>query len=118
MKKNRLLIVIIIIVLLIPFSVQAQSDQSPANNNGRGQNCRLPESNAESLEILSNYYPGYWWDHTDLTIAVQAHPSATQAQLDAVDGAIATWSDLFDECFEGLITLTNVTSAKKNHRTH
>ena len=20
-------------------------------------------------------YPGYWWDHTDLTVAVQAHPN-------------------------------------------
>ena len=22
-------------------------------------------------------YPGYWWDHTDLTVAVQAHPNAS-----------------------------------------
>ena len=44
------------------------------------------------LEILSNYYPGYWWDHTALTIAVQAHPSATAEQLDAIVDAIATWS--------------------------
>lgn len=118
MKKN-ILIVILVTALLIPFSVQAKSGTSPAINNGNGQKCRLPESNADSLEILSNYYPGYWWDHTDLTIAVQAHPSATQVQLDAVNDAIATWSELFDDCFDGAITLTNVTTESNNkHRKH
>ena len=31
----------------------------------------------ESLLILHGAfnYPGYWWDHTDLTVAVQAHPN-------------------------------------------
>ena len=76
--------------------------------------CNLPESNAEGLEILSNYYPGYWWDHTDLTIAVQAHPSATEAQLEAIHDAIATWSTTLLECFDGLITLTDVTGSGKN----
>ena len=118
MNKRSILTFIFITTLLFPFSVQAKSHQSPVDDRGRGQTCRLPESNAVSLEILSNYYPGYWWDHTDLTIAVQAHPSATQAQLDAVNGAIETWSNLLDDCFDGLIVLTNVTGAKKNHRTH
>jgi predicted Zn-dependent protease len=65
------------------------------------------------LVILNNFYPGYWWDHTDLTIAVQAHPSATEAQLDAIHDAIATWSDVLDRCFDGLITLTDVTGSKR-----
>jgi hypothetical protein len=47
---------------------------------------------AEALVILSNYYPGYWWDHTELSIAVHAHPSATDEQLAAIDAAIETWS--------------------------
>ena len=34
----------------------------------------LPESDAKALEILSDYYPGYWWDHTDITVAAQAAP--------------------------------------------
>jgi hypothetical protein len=75
--------------------------------------CRLPESNADSLVILSNFYPGYWWDHTDLTIAVQAHPNARAEQLEAIQAAIATWSETLDECFDGLITLRNVTGAKR-----
>ena len=76
--------------------------------------CSLPESDAEALVILSNYYPGYWWDHTDLTIAVQAHPSATAEQLAAIHGAIATWSAVIAECFDGLITLTDTTATARN----
>src|SRR3712207_701776 len=34
-----------------------------------------PENPAESIAILSAYYPGYWWDHTDLTVAVQDRKS-------------------------------------------
>jgi hypothetical protein len=75
--------------------------------------CSLPDSDAESLVILSNYYPGYWWDHTDLTIAVQAHPAATDEQLDAINSAIGTWSSTLEDCFDGLITLTNVTGGKR-----
>jgi hypothetical protein len=63
---------------------------------------------------ISNYYPGYWWDHTDITIAVQAHPNASSEQLEAIDDAIATWSDVLDRCFHGLITLTNVTGTGNN----
>jgi hypothetical protein len=75
-----------------------------------GISCSLPESNAEALVILSNYYPGYWWDHTDLTIAVQAHPSATDEQLEAIDDAIAIWSTTLEDCFDGLITLRQVST--------
>jgi hypothetical protein len=45
----------------------------------------------------------------DVKIAVQAHPSATQEQLAAIHDAIATWSDVLERCFDGLITLTDVT---------
>ena len=76
--------------------------------------CTLPESNAEALVILSNYYPGYWWDHTNLTIAVQPHPKATEEQVQAIQNAIATWRSVLEECFDGLITLTDVTDSGRN----
>jgi hypothetical protein len=79
--------------------------------------CTLPESDAEALVILSNFYPGYWWDHTNLTIAVQPHPKATAVQVTAIRNAIATWSDVLDECFDGAITLTDVTGTQRSaHR--
>ncbi|MGD9703142.1 MAG: hypothetical protein AB7Q42_15840 [Acidimicrobiia bacterium] len=89
----------------------------PAGGGGgtarSGTTCSLPESDAESLEILSNYYPGYWWDHTDLTIAAKFHPSATLEQRAAISGAIETWATTLEECFDGLITLTDVTGQKR-----
>jgi hypothetical protein len=75
--------------------------------------CNLPDSNAESLVILANYYPGYWWDHTHLTIAVQAHPGVSEAHLAAVHEAIATWSAVLNDCFNGLITLTDIGNKRK-----
>jgi hypothetical protein len=98
------------ISLLAPASAVAGKND---RGGGGAVTCKLPESNAESLEILSNYYPGYWWDHTDLTIAVQAHPRATDEQLEAINAAIATWSTTLEKCFDGLITLTNVTGSKR-----
>ena len=54
-------------------------------------------------------YPGYWWDHTDLTVAVQAHPNIDEASLAAVHQAIADWNFALQQEFNGLITLTDVT---------
>ena len=84
-----LLALAICLALLVP-TAAAAGKKEPAGS--RLPTCNLPESNAEGLVILSNFYPGYWWDHTNLTIAVQAHPSATAEQLAAINGAIATWS--------------------------
>jgi hypothetical protein len=93
----------ILVALLSPLGARAQVAPD-------GVTCSLPESDAEAVVILNNFYPGYWWDHTDLTVYVQAHPSATDAQLAAIHGAIATWKSVLQECFDGLITLSEVDS--------
>jgi hypothetical protein len=54
-------------------------------------------------------YPGYWWDHTHLTVAVQAHPDVDAASLAAVHQAITDWDAALRKEFGGLITLTDVT---------
>jgi hypothetical protein len=100
-------------MLVAPATSLAAKGGKGHGGGGGGARCNLPDSNAEALVILSNYYPGYWWDHTNLTIAVQAHPSATHEQLAAIDDAIATWSSTLEDCFDGLITLTNVTGSKR-----
>ena len=112
---RRLLVGLVTTALLATPAVAVGKNpaQGPQSNAGQ-TSCNLPESDADALVILSNYYPGYWWDHTDLTIAVQAHPSATEAQLDAISDAIATWSSVLDDCFDGLITLTDVTGSGVN----
>jgi hypothetical protein len=113
MSIRRSILVMVVGVLLAVASPLSALAKPPGSSGQSGITCNLPESNAEALVILNNSYPGYWWDHTDLTIAVQAHPSATEEQLAAIQGAIATWSDVLEECFDGLITLTDVTGSKR-----
>src|SRR5919106_1548199 len=98
MRINRILNIVIVLAalaalaaLVVPMSVQAKPP-SPGGGGGGNITCNLPQSNAEALEILSNYYPGYWWDHTDLTIAVQAAPNVGAKYLRAIHEAIATWT--------------------------
>jgi len=89
-----------LVTLLSPLTANAQATAG-------GVDCGLPESDAEALVILNNYYPNrYTWDHTNLTIAVQAQPGIPQEHLDAIDAAIATWAGVLQDCFDGLITLT------------
>lgn len=106
MKKLLLSVtcLVLVVTLGLPVRVQAQ----PAAQVS-GVDCGLPESNAEALVILNNYYPGYWWDHTELTIYVQAHPSISEEYVEAIDDAIAAWDTALQECFDGQISLTNVT---------
>ena len=104
--------IVLLVILLVPLSAQAESQEETHRAPARAASCGLPESDAEALVILHDYYPGYWWDHTDLTVAVQAHPSATEAQLNAIHGAIATWSQVLEECFGDLITFTDVTGTR------
>ena len=114
MSIRRLLVVLsVVAMLLAPSTVLAgKGGGGPSASADTSISCGLPESNAEGLVILSNYYPGYWWDHTDLTIAVQAHPKVSDAHLAAVHDAIAVWSATLERCFEGLITLTDIGDAR------
>ena len=110
--KRILIISFILAALAVPTSVQAKPP-GPSGGGDKGSvSCKLPESNAESLEILSNYYRGYWWDHTGLTIAVQAQPNVPTKYLRAINQAIATWTQVLEDCFDGAITLTNVTGTQ------
>jgi hypothetical protein len=115
MSLRRAVLVIVVTALTAILSpVSAHARPGGGSTGGSGTSCNLPESDAEALVILNNYYPNrYWWDHTDLTVAVQAHPRATQEQLAAIQGAIATWNQVLVDCFDGLITLTDVTGSKR-----
>ncbi|MDQ2693357.1 MAG: matrixin family metalloprotease [Chloroflexota bacterium] len=104
-------------VIMLPVSAQAKPPSPPGGGGGDSHiTCSLPESNAEALEILSNYYPGYWWDHTDITIAVQAAPNVPTKHLRAIREAIETWSDVLADCFDGAITLTNLTGTQPSEQ--
>jgi hypothetical protein len=115
-QSLHLVLIVVLMVLVMPPLADAEARRASGNNRGGSAGCRLPESNADALLILNNYYPGYWWDHTDLTIAIQAHPAATDEQLAAIHDAIATWSSVLQDCFGGLITLTDVTGTRKSEQ--
>jgi hypothetical protein len=112
--KRIFMIVFILATLAGRTSVQAKPP-GPAGG-GSSVSCNLPESNAVSLEILANYYPGYWWDHTDVTIAVQAAPNVPAKYLKVINKAIATWTEVLADCFDGAITLTNVTGTQPSEQ--
>src|SRR5688500_17033968 len=120
MLTRRLLAAAALLAALLSSPLPAQA--GPGGNGGAGAQaasattCNLPESNADALVLLSNYYPGYWWDHTHLTVAVQAHPNATAEQLAAIHDAIATWDAVLRDCFDGLITLTDVTGTQPSEQ--
>ena len=118
MNLRKVLVALAVCAFLVPTAAfagsGAKNSSKPAKASDSVIQCSLRESNAEALVILNNYYPNrYWWDHTDLTIAVQAHPSATEEQLAAINQAIAIWSNTLEKCFGGLITLTDVTGSKR-----
>ena len=117
---NIVIVAVVIAVLLSALLAPASAQAKPPGPSGGGSDsnisCRLPESNAVSLEILSNYYPGYWWDHTDLTIAVQAAPNVPTRYLKAINEAIDTWIEVLEKCFDGAITLTNVTGTQPSEQ--
>jgi hypothetical protein len=100
-RRLLALIVVSLLFALVPGTAFAKPTAKPTASVQQ-TTCNLPESDAEALEILSNYYPGYWWDHTDLTIAVQAAPGISAEYLQAIDDAIATWAAVLEECFDGL----------------
>ena len=104
-------------LVAVPFVRRGQARRWQGQRRRRDD---VPAAGVErrGLEILSNYYPGYWWDHTDLTIAAQFHPSATTEQQAAIQDAIATWSATLLDCFDGLITLTDVTGQQRTGGRH
>ena len=60
-------------------------------------------ADTESVLVLHGAFnvPGYWWDHTDLTVAVQAHPNVDEASLAVVHQAIADWDFALRQEFGG-----------------
>jgi hypothetical protein len=71
------------------------------------------DSDAESIVLLHAFYPGYWWNHTDLTVAVQSAPNVDPAFVQAIRDAIATWSSVLATQFP-YVTLTDVTDTALN----
>ncbi|MGY1697460.1 hypothetical protein ACI780_21395 [Geodermatophilus sp. SYSU D00814] len=85
---------------------------SPATAQAPGVSCDLPESDADALVVLNAYYPNrYTWTDAELTAVVKAAPNVDPAFVDAIQRAITDWGAVLEECFDGAITLEDVTDA-------
>ena len=107
MRILRTVVVVAALVasfVLTPVSADAKPPTTSAAT------CSLPTSDADALAILNYYYPNkYIWDDTHLTVKVQAAPNVSAAHVEAARDAIAAWGDVLDQCFDGQVTLTDVT---------
>ena len=94
--------------LLLPISALA----AKGGSGGGATGCNLADSDAEGLESSEHYYPGYWWDHTDLTIASKRTraPRTSNSRHRVRDCHMST---TLEACFDGLITLTDVTGSQR-----
>lgn len=61
------------------------------------------------MTVFGGSYQGYWWDHSDLTVAVRVAPTAPAGFVDVAHDAIAGWDAALREEYGGVITLTDVT---------
>lgn len=97
MRRNAGVLVVVLLALLLA--------GAPAQARGG----LVKRSNADSIVLLHAFFPGYWWDHTNVTAAVQAAPNVDPTLFQAARDAIATWNAVLIDQFGGLITLTDVT---------
>jgi hypothetical protein len=110
MYVRRLILVLAVLMGSLGYAAPAVPAKPTSAASTSGADCNLPESDAEALVILNYYYPNrYVWDDTTLTVAVQAAPNVSDAHVDAVRDAIEAWDDVLRECFDGEVTLTDVT---------
>lgn len=81
--------------------------------SAQGELVAFGDSDAESIVLLNAFYPGYWWDHTDLTVAVMSAPNVDPALLQAIHDAIGIWTAVLAEQFP-TVSLENVTYTARN----
>jgi hypothetical protein len=115
MFRSRLVVLIAALIGLLGIAAAPAAAAPKSKAAGTAEaTCTKPVSDAEALVILNAYYPNrYVWSDADITVAVAAAPTVSAEQLAAVRRAISTWSAVLEECFDGRITLTDVTGSKR-----
>jgi predicted Zn-dependent protease len=112
---NKVLLVLAATALLVTAPGLSASAQTTAEAT-----CTQPQSDAESLYIISNLSPSlapYFWTKTDLTITIQAEPQVDPAYVAVVENAVRTWQSTLDRCLDGAMTLTYVPSTPGSRAT-
>ncbi len=105
----------IAIAFALPLFGCADQKDPAAPHTGTAPRAALV-SDAGSIALEYPMQKGYWWDHTDLTVALRSAPNLDPQIMAAVRKAIKTWNDFLDREMDGLITLTDVTGTKNASR--
>ena len=107
----RILRTVLVVTALVASVVRTPgAAEAKPPTRSAGADCSLPTSDADALVILNYYYPNkYVWDDTHLTVKVQAAPHVSAEHVQAARDAIAAWGEVLDQCFDGQVTLTDVT---------
>ena len=110
MRTSRVILALATLVAVFLVTSHSAADAKPRSEAVAQTSCSLPESDAEALVILNAFYQNrYVWDHTHLTVAVQAAPNLSPEHIAAVRAAIGSWDAVLRDCFDNQITLTDVT---------
>jgi hypothetical protein len=95
---------------------------SPASPSAGEPLLTMAPSDADSIEIFSGIFnqsggPGtpFWWDHTDLTVAVAPAPNVDPQLLRAIRDGIGTWSAVLAARMP-IVSLTDITDTAHNPR--
>jgi predicted Zn-dependent protease len=114
MRLPRLVVLATALVGLLFITAPASAAPMAKAASTAEATCNLPESDADALVILNAIYPNrYVWSDSHLTVAVAAAPTVSAEQLKAIHQAIETWASVLQLCFDGQITLTDVTGSKR-----
>jgi hypothetical protein len=71
-------------------------------------------SDALSVEVYGGLYKNsFWWDHSNLTVAVSAAPDVDPLLKKAIHDAIETWRTLLADRLP-IVSLTDITLTSKN----
>lgn len=113
MRSLRAILVVAALAATFVLAPQPVSAK-PKPTDTAGADCSLPESDADALVILNAIYPNrYVWDDTHLTVRVSAAPNVSAEHVAAARDAIEAWGDVLSECFDGQVTLTDVTDQRR-----
>ena len=73
-------------------------------------------SDADSVQVYSGmagYKNSFWWDHTNLTVAVSAAPNTDPVLLEAIHDAVETWRTVLASQLP-IVSITDVTHTIPN----
>jgi hypothetical protein len=100
----------LVVAIAVPLFACGDTDNPTAPVRAGSPQAALA-SDASSIALLYPRGNSYWWDHTDITVAVRASSNTDPAIVAASRAAIVTWNTFLQDELDGLVTMTDVTGS-------